>query len=323
MNSAETSAAERRVWARMPSGARAALGDLSSTDLQTLLLAVARTRAATVSPADLLRKWRENRFVRPAASDPRAVAEVEAQLWRLLPAEFEGVELSPVVPLGTCSAIAPLNQNRIVTTIRTTEVLSDASNALAIEAAHRRQQQSAAGEVHLAASHRLLRAQVFSAGMAAHFRLFTLVSSARDVGSGRTQARLLGRHLAYWQSVLAAFLGTAEPQIRLTVLDSPVMRERLNDTVLPTLAELGTTVPVVENSAREWGRGYYVDAALQITAHDGGHTVELGDGGFTTWTGQILNNAKERCLISCLSTERLTALADNGGRTSADATTHR
>ena len=42
---------------------------------------------------------------------------------------------------------------------------------------------------------------------------------------------------------------------------------------------------------------------------DGG---EVGDGGFTTWTAQFLSDAKERCLISCLATERLPDAAAGG-----------
>src|SRR5215831_10933509 len=105
--------AERRVWASLPAGAREALGGLPATDLQTLLLSLARTRSARVRPADLVRRWREDRFVRPAASDPRALAALENRLWRLLPAAVAGVELSPVVPLGTCTAVGPVSQNRI------------------------------------------------------------------------------------------------------------------------------------------------------------------------------------------------------------------
>lgn len=86
------------------------------------------------------------------------------------------------------------------------------------------------------------------------------------------------------------------------------MRERILDTVLPALAGASdaAAVPVIEEPDRERGRGYYVDAALRITARHGGDVVELGDGGFTTWTAQLMGNAKERCLVSCLSTERLT-----------------
>ena len=134
-------------------------------------------------PADLVRRWREDRFVRPAAADPRRLAIVEARIWELLPTEFHGVELSPVVPLGTCSAVAPVAQNRVVATMRATEVGSDSTNALAVEAAVRRGRQR---EVHLAACHRQLRAQDFGAGRASHFRLFSLVSSARDSGVGTT-----------------------------------------------------------------------------------------------------------------------------------------
>lgn len=302
---------ERRVWARLPDGTGEALGELSATDLQTLLLSVARTRATRVGPPDLLRRWREDRFVRPASCDPRALAAVEARMWQLLPAEVDGVELSPVVPVGTCSALGPVSQNRIVTTVRSSEVLSDSTNALAIEAADRRQRQPTPGHVHLAASHRQLRAQHCGVGKRAHFRLFALVSSARDVGSGMTQARLLTLHLGYWQRVLAAFLPSATPELGFTVFDSAVVRERILDSVLPTLAGASNAaaVPVVEEPNRERGRGYYIDAALHITAQHGDDVVELGDGGFTTWTAQLMGNAKERCLVSCLSTERLTAIA--------------
>ena len=37
--------------------------------------------------------------------------------------------------------------------------------------------------------------------------------------------------------------------------------------------------------------------------------VEIGDGGFTTWTAWLIGNAKERCLVSSIATERLTDLA--------------
>jgi hypothetical protein len=81
-------------------------------------------------------------------------------------------------------------------------VVSDSTNVLAVEAAARRRGQSKDGQVHLAACHRQLRAQVFGPGAPAHFRLFAFVSSARDSGSGRAEANMLTRHLAYWLDVL-------------------------------------------------------------------------------------------------------------------------
>ncbi|WP_030335045.1 hypothetical protein [Micromonospora parva] len=298
MDGDELAGAERRVWAAMPAGTRAALAGLSGADLRTLLLAVARDRAAAVRPSEVVRRWREDRFVRPSGADPRVLARLEARMWQLLPADVSGVELSPVVPVGTCSAVARGGQNRIVTTMRASEVLSDPTNALAVEAAVRRRRQS---EVHLAAVHRVLRAQDFGAGTSAHFRLFALVSSARDTGSGDTQARLLTRHLTYWRTVLAELAPDAAPQLHVTTFDDDVVRERLADTVRPALD--GGGVPLVDEPERTRARGYYTGCALRITLLGG--DLEIGDGGLTDWTARLNGDAKERCLVSCLATERL------------------
>src|SRR5262245_29259525 len=74
-------AAEERVWVGLESARPALESDLPPTDLQTLMLTVARARAAAVTPARLLRRWREDRFVRPSTFEPRRVARVEASLW--------------------------------------------------------------------------------------------------------------------------------------------------------------------------------------------------------------------------------------------------
>jgi hypothetical protein len=303
--------AGERVWAALPAGTRGALErGLPPTDLQTLLIAVARARAGQASAADVMRRWQSDRFVRPAAADPRCLAAVEARLWQLLPAEFTGIDLSPVAPLGTCSTVAPVSQNRVVATVRNTEVVSDSTNVLAIEAAARRRGQPGNSHVHLAACHRQLRAQVFGPGAAAHFRLFALVSSGRDSGSGRTEASMLIRHLGYWLEVLQTLLPHRQPQIGLSVFDNPVLAERLADTIRPGLA--GRTALLADKPDRTHGRGYYTGLALRITANQG--EIELGDGGFTTWTAQFTNNAKERCLVSCIATERLTTLADQAAK---------
>ena len=113
--------AAERVRRALPAGAQEALEhDLSPTDLQTLLIGVARARAYQITAADVMRRWQHDRFVRPAASDPRRLAAVESRLWQLLPVRFTGMELSPVAPLGTCSVVAPVSQNRVVATVRNT-----------------------------------------------------------------------------------------------------------------------------------------------------------------------------------------------------------
>jgi hypothetical protein len=304
-------AAEHRVWGVAPAETRQALeSGLAPTDLQTLLLAVTRARARVVTPARILERWRHDRFVRPSTGDPRLLAQLEARLWQLLPKQFAGVELSPVTPLGTCSAVAPVDQHRVVSTVRGTEVMSDPTNALAVEAAARRREQGVDGRVDLAACHRVLRAQQFAPGYAAHFRLLALASSARDRGSGRTEAHLVIDHIRVWQRVLAEILPTAATRITVTVFGNHVLAERFHDTILPAVSGASAQVPVVEDRTRIQGTGYYTGVAIGLRANADGRTVDLGDGGLTTWTAQLMNNAKERCMVSCLSTERLATLAE-------------
>jgi hypothetical protein len=64
-------------------------------------------------------------------------------------------------------------------------------------------------------------------------------------------------------------------------------------------------VKFVEDTERTKGAGYYSGTVIGI----GVAGQDLGDGGFTGWTADLLGDAKERCLTSCISTERLTALS--------------
>ncbi|GAB2637759.1 hypothetical protein [Kribbella swartbergensis] len=284
-----------RVWAKLPAGCRDALVDgLSPSDLQSVLLDVSRARAAKVTPARLMQRWQQDRFVRPSPSDPRELVKTQQRLWELLPERFDGVELSPVTPLGTCSAISTINQHQVLTTTRSTEVASDPTNELAIEAAVRRRGGQA--RVDLAACQRVVRAQaVDGPGMFAHFQLFVLVSSARDTGSGRTEAEMLIDHLRFWHDVLGD-----GAELTFTTFTPSVVRERIDDTVRPALK-----TDLVEDTERTKGANYYSGTALGIDCNGSG----LGDGGFTTWTADLLGDAKERCLTSCISTERLTAIS--------------
>lgn len=306
-NAGKSRTAADRVWSRLPPGARAVLeNELSPTDLQTLELDLARTRAHQVDAARLRERWQQDRFVQPSRTDPRRLAATSADLWRLLPDDFAGVVLSPVTPLATCAAVGPVDQNRVLSTVRSVEVVSDPTNVLALEAAKRRRQ--GADVVHLAACHRVLRTQQFDAPEAlAHFELFSLVSSARDSGSGRTEAELLIAHLSFWAEMAVELLGGEGIRIDLTVIGDGPVRDRVDDTVRRRLSG----VPLHDAPQRTQGIGYYKSAAFKIMAERG--SVELGDGGFTDWTSALAADAKERCLISCVSTERLTQLVDRRG----------
>ena len=301
-----------RVWRKLQAAPRAALEhDLSQADLQTLLLDVARRRAADVTPARLMQRWRQDRYVQPSASDPRRVSQAEARLWALLPGEFTGISPSPITPLGSCAALGPVSQNRVISTIRGSEIVSDPTNVLALEAALRRQAlrrrtaNAATDAVHLAACQTVLRGQPFDApGAFQHFRLFALVSSARDRGSAATEADMLIAHLKFWIAALAALVPRSRATVGYTVLGFPPLAQRMNDTVLPGLGPVPENTTIREDPDRQHGRGYYQRGAIKV--HVDGQ--EIGDGGFTDWTARLNNDAKERCFTSCVSTERLAAL---------------
>ena len=301
-----------RVWRQVAASPRAALDHgLSPADLQTLLLDVSRRRASRVTPARLLQRWRQDRYVRPTAADPRVLWPLEARLWAMLPPEFAGLELSPVAPLGACCALGPVSQDRVISTVRGSEVVSDQTNVLALEAAVRRKEgrRSAGTAVHLASCHRVLRGQPFDApGLFQHFRLFALVSSARDQGSGTTEAELLTVHLKFWSDALSDLLPHRRASVQWTVFGFPPLRERMSDTVLPAVTPLPGGITIDEDPARDRARGYYERGAIRIDVAGDGGWQEVGDGGFTSWTAQLLGDAKERTFISCASTERLAAL---------------
>src|SRR5215218_6983851 len=111
---------------------------LSATDQQSLLLDVFRRRAAKLQPADVLRRYERGRFVRPSPLDPRRLLAFDEVAFAVAAPTFEPVELAPVAPLGAVSALADLDQNLAVATVRNTEVVSDSTNVLALECAARR-----------------------------------------------------------------------------------------------------------------------------------------------------------------------------------------
>src|SRR5215831_18438858 len=70
--------------------------EVPGADLTTLLLEVFRRRAARVGPADLLRRYRADRFVAPATVDVAALRRAEYVMLSALPGGFETLVLAPV-----------------------------------------------------------------------------------------------------------------------------------------------------------------------------------------------------------------------------------
>jgi hypothetical protein len=286
---------------------------LAPTDLQSLLLAVYRQRSGQRRPADVLAQYESDRFVRPAPVSPKRLLEWEQVAFANLPAEFEPLALSPACPLGACTAMASVDPNWSVATIRNSEIVSDSTNVLALECAVRRRallrdEPKSRGCIHLAASHRLLRGQRYDSPLAyAHFACFALCSAGRDEGNLRFELAALRLHLNFYLRALRAFLGPAVP-LRLTVTD---WHAPPREALLAEILSLGTGFTLVDCSIddrRTGGRGYYRDLCFHIeAANPSGQALELVDGGVVDWSQRLLSNAKERMVISGIGSERLCA----------------
>ena len=289
---------------------------LSPSDLQSLLLEVYRRRAAGVKPGQLLERYERDRFARPADLAPQVIADFDRLAWSLLPEHYSALELSPVCPLATNAAIATVDQNKVITTIRNSEVVADATNVLALECASRRRRLLHADaqsreRVRLCASHRLLRGQAYRfPGARPHFRLLGLCVAGRDEGSYQFETSSLVEQIAFYlrllREVARSGYQVTRSRVALTELEQAGRERVLQENVLEPLRSGYPGVVCELDPGRETGRGYYTGACFHVYATNAAGTeYELIDGGFTTWTQQMLSNGKERLLISGLGTELL------------------
>jgi hypothetical protein len=290
---------------------------LAPTDLQSLLLEAYGRRAKKRDPKQLLKEHVSNRFTRPSSASPTRLLEWDRIAFSRLPKVFQPIELSPVCPLGTVSVLSPISQDWTVSTIRNTEVVSDSTNVLAIECAIRRREHKnfsmgQAAPVHLAASHRLLRGQKFGngPGIRQHFRAFTLCSAGRDLGSLRFETETMSLHIGFFIQALRMFLGP-QTALRVAVSDfgSKTPRPAVQSRVVEKLQSAYKRVNIGIDQSRTQGRGYYGELCFKIFATNStGKERELVDGGDVDWTQKLLNNAKERLIISGCGSERLCEL---------------
>jgi hypothetical protein len=292
------------------SGTLDRLAGLSGSDFTSVMLEVARRRAAGETPASVLRRYERDRFVRPGQVPAMAVRRVEDVLLGGLPGDVDVVQLAPLVPLGGHSALGPVSQDKVVSTIRACEVAADPTNGLALEAAARRvrARDGAAklAPVRLAAVQRVVRAQrpAGTPGSFAHFGLFALVTAGRDTGSGEFERSALAGQLRI------AIRGVAEATAAGVRIALTPLSERGERVAVAVTNDLGPDrgAEIVIDRERQAGRGYYRDLCFKVHACTGGQPGEVGDGGFTDWIARLTANAKERLLICGVSTDRLATL---------------
>lgn len=283
--------------------------EISGSEFTTLMLEIVRRRTDALVPSSVLRQYQDDRFTRPSRLDSVRLHEMQLTAIRTVASDFDAIETSPLTPLGTHSVIAGVNQNRVVTTIRGTEVAADPTNSLALEAAVRRRELLAtdarsSAPVHLASIDRVVRAQKFDGPLSfAHFSLLGLVSAGRDTGHHSFEATALRKHIEMLARV-AGRLGFDSARVELTDFDGSY--GAVIDGVQRDVA--GETITVGVSPQRTAGRDYYPHLCFKLSVLTGTEEVEIADGGLVDWTRSLVSSNKERLMISGLSLDRLAAL---------------
>jgi hypothetical protein len=271
---------------------------LSGSALQSLLLEVVQARAQARSAKDLVAQYGRDPFCVPAAVDLREMLTIDGHL--LAAAEcFEAVELSPVAPMGTCSVVGPTHQNRVLSALRATEVVSDPTNVLALECALRMRARPEM-DLHLATSQRVVRAQPVPKlpGFAQHFRLFVLGSAGIERKDHAFTIETVALHV---RTILAGLArlelqGYALGGRRVEVLASPE-RQRLGE----HLAELlDADTRLLEHPYYSGGLRYRI-----WVAGPGGEELPLVDGGTFDWLSKLSSNRRAVFVGSGLGSQLL------------------
>ncbi len=282
---------------------QALASELAPSALWSLLLDVLERRASARAPSDLLRQWCSDPFTRPASIDPRTLLALDATLYAAAEG-FEAVELSPLAPLGACSAIGLGSQNRIVSALRGTEVVADPTNVLALECARRLRERP--GEVvRLATSHRCVRAQAApkGPGFAQHFRLFCLASAGRERKDHGFLVAAVVEQITTWLRALSVLesQGYAFPGLSLSVLASPG-RERIAERVCGQVQGVPAARGTLDHP-------YYGGIRFSLyTERTPGGGFPLVDGGVFGWLTRLTSNARLVFVASGMGSQLAAAL---------------
>jgi hypothetical protein len=279
------------------------INDLSGSELNSLLLEVFSHRASKMTASGLLNDYQKNRFVKPCDLPVIELKRIELDLLQIFQEHrFDPIELSPVSVLGSCSIVAPANQKKVLSALRGTEVVADATNAIALHVSDLSQRnfKSSAVQSHkirLGTFHRHLRTQSISGnGFTPHFKIGCVVTCGTDTGSFAFEKESLNEHVRLMADVFKNYFKVGDISFRLLCRPG---YERPADLAHQCVMFIRSqnpelTVSVIERPEKE--NSYYNGIQYKVDIRIEGKTYEIGDGGFVNWTQQLLQNRKERML---------------------------
>lgn len=285
------------------------LAQLPGTELNTLLLEVIARQVGSMSPGDLLNAYVKNRFVKPADLPVIPLREMELDYLRLFERHhFEIIELSPVSSLGSCAVVGTTSQHKILSALRGTEVLADATNALALHIAHLKKNGEWKPQPkdlrHFVVVQRHLRTpEIGNTGFTPHFKIAALVTAGYDTGNYTFEKEALGHHMNAVTELYRGYHQVSALRFRFICrdgyTDAAVLAQRVRAAVVERFPEVA--VEIIEHPQKD--NNYYHGIQYKVDIDHNGRTWEIGDGGFVNWTQQLLQNRKERMFTTGLGFE--------------------
>jgi hypothetical protein len=197
------------------------------------------------------------------------------------------------------------SQNKVLTALRGTEVVSDPTNVLALECAHRLRSDPAT-VVRLATSHRCVRAQEIpkGQGLTANFRIFCLASAGLEQPNHAFLVDAIAEQMTIMLSALDGLEqhGFMFPDRRITVLAT---RETaaVADRIVSTARLPGVERALLEHPYYNHGLRFQVSARSSE-----GHEMPLIDGGAFDWIARLTSNRRAVYVASGLGTQLLALL---------------
>lgn len=284
--------------------------ELSGSELNTILLDVFNRRIEQETPSSLLNKYEANKLVKPAPlKDVLGYKEHELQAYKLIANKgFEPVELSPVSQLGTNSVMATVDQKKVLTALRNTEVQADPTNAIALHYASLKKNGKLDNRTYNYSNiSRVIRTQVFdNPNFTPHFIVLALISCGRDTGSFNFEKNELLKHLTTSYDICKSY---GIEQIWYDIIpckgydaQSPLITESVS-----YVREKNSALNIYVIDSQH-DNNYYYGFRIKQNIVIAGNTIEISDGGLLDWTQQLLTNKKERMMTFGLGIQVLYSL---------------
>jgi len=285
------------------------LADLPGSSLNSLLLELFRVRAKKLKPAALLNEFEKNRFVAPSTVDPIGFRQLEIKCLELAKARrFTPITLSPLTVFGTSASVGFVDQNNVLSALRGTEVVSDATNVFALLMAREFKKRNNRSVIKYAAAHRHVRTQgLTNPAFTAHFSIFCMATGGMDAGNFSFELEQLSDHISTHYSFFTNQFGNDKLVVKIYLKEH---NRTLEDKLMKVLEDATERVSVRIERQSEAG-DYYKTVRFRFFLHHQGEEINLSDGGFVDWTQKLIPNKKHRMLISGVGTELVYKIKHN------------